>query len=132
MTSAEQPSDPSEPTFDVAVLNRLAEDLGDDTMMQQLVRSYLDQLPDRLQALSFSADADRDQLQLVAHTLKSTSAMVGALDLARRCRILELKAHTAPEATLVAECSGVSICGAETATALETWLGAERGPGSPV
>jgi HPt (histidine-containing phosphotransfer) domain-containing protein len=123
MTSAEQASDPPEPTFDVAVLNRLAEDLGDDAMMRQLVRSYLDQLPDRLQALSFPADADRDQLQLVAHTLKSTSAMFGALDLSRRCRLLELNAHTAPEATLVAEGRGISTCAAETATALEEWLG---------
>jgi HPt (histidine-containing phosphotransfer) domain-containing protein len=123
MTSAEQPSDLSEPTFDVAVLRRLAKDLGDDTMTRQLVRSYLDQLPDRLRALSFSADTDRDQFQLVAHTLKSTSAMFGALDLTRRCRLLELNAHTAPEATLMAECRGVSVCGAETATALEAWLG---------
>ena len=55
MNSAEQAGDPAEPTFDVAVLNRLAEDLGDDTMMRQLVRSYLDQLPDRIQTLSISA-----------------------------------------------------------------------------
>lgn len=123
MTSAERPSLSPEPTFDIAVLNRLAEDLGDDTMMRQLVRSYLDQLPDRIQALSFSAGGDRDQLHDVAHTLKSTSAMFGALDLARRCRLVELNAQTAPEAMLVAECGGISTCAAETATALEAWLG---------
>jgi len=124
MTSAAQPSDSPEPTFDVAVLNRLGQDLDDDTMVRQLVLTYLDQLSDRLQALSFSSEGDRDQLHHVAHTLKSTSAMFGALDLARHCRLLEQNAHTADEATLAAECSGIRTCGAETATALQTWLAA--------
>jgi PAS domain S-box-containing protein len=82
---------PADPLVDWDVLARLQADLGDDgTIVIEVIEMFLADAPQQLdrmrQALAAAAAHD---LHHAAHTLKSTSASVGALALAACCRELE-------------------------------------------
>ena len=88
----EEPATPG--AVDPAVLVALAERLGDraDGIRQELVRTCDDETTGRLAELDAALAADdRDGVSRVAHTLKSSSAALGALPLsvrsARRSRL---------------------------------------------
>jgi HPt (histidine-containing phosphotransfer) domain-containing protein len=82
---------------DVAVLdaNTLAELResvgGDDAFIADLVATYCAEAPEHLAAMSAAAEA-RDAAAVVrpAHTLKSSSAALGALRLAQMAREIEM------------------------------------------
>lgn len=81
----------SEPLIDWNVLVRLQADLGDDQsivleVIEMFLSDTLQQLAQMHQALAASSAHD---LRHAAHTLKSTSASVGAQALATCCRIIE-------------------------------------------
>lgn len=68
--------------------------LGDDDFVASFVDTFLSQLSVRLESLDASAAAgDGPGLRFVAHTLKSTSAMLGAARLAQLCADMEVAAE---------------------------------------
>lgn len=64
----------------------LIEDLGDPAIVRSLGTTFLEELPGRVEAI-MSDDGDR--VELVAHTLASTSAMFGATALSSIAREIE-------------------------------------------
>lgn len=89
-------------SVDPAVLAELETELGDPALVNALIASFVEELSDRTQAIRTAVDInDLDSLKRAAHTLKSTSALVGANDLAavcdRLCRVESLQeAHLLP------------------------------------
>lgn len=84
------PPDASEPppSLDPTALDKLRE--LDPTGQQQVVRRVLTAYEQSLERMlgelgAARAAADLDTVARIAHTLKSSSASVGALDLSRRC-----------------------------------------------
>jgi len=79
--------------IDATTFEAFRESLGDDQFVASFVATFLSQLTVRLEALQTSAEAgDAAGLRFVAHTLKSTSAMLGAARLADLC--VELESRT--------------------------------------
>lgn len=79
---------------DRAVLDRLADELGDPEAVVEIVRGYLDLLPGRLDeidgvGLDGKADGDGRPQRLAAHTLKSGAMLLGADALARAAEAVE-------------------------------------------
>lgn len=73
---------------DRAVLERLADELGDQEAVVEIVRGYLDLLPSRLDELEADGDEGR-QRRLAAHTLKSGAQLLGAGPLSRAAEQVE-------------------------------------------
>ena len=77
-------------TVDTTVLNSLATDLGDASVVIELVRTFLDELQGRRNALADAcAEGDIAAAKRAAHTLKSSSFLLGAMDLGRACQRME-------------------------------------------
>ena len=77
-------------TVDASVLDSLATDLGDATVVIELVRTFLDELQGRRNALADAcAEGDVAAAKRAAHTLKSSSFLLGAMDLGRACQRME-------------------------------------------
>ncbi|MGB8860983.1 MAG: ATP-binding protein, partial [Ilumatobacteraceae bacterium] len=67
---------------DADVLDSLSADLGDATVVSELVRTFLDELQGRRTALADACAArDIPAAKRAAHTLKSSSFLLGAMDL---------------------------------------------------
>ena len=79
--------------LDAAALGRLRDldPSGDNRVMERVMRAFETSLT-KLLAQAEAAQALRDlaAMRHVAHTLKSSSASVGALELSRRCAQIEL------------------------------------------
>jgi CheY-like chemotaxis protein len=78
--------------IDQSVLDiiRDMEDEDDPDMLAEIIGLYLDRAPELLQSLQAAiANKDAEALRVAAHTLKSSSANVGARVLADLCRELE-------------------------------------------
>jgi PAS domain S-box-containing protein len=76
--------------IEIPVLDRLVEDLSDPQLVASVVRTYLRELPPRVDAIERAqAVEDLEALDLAAHVLRSTSTAVGASRLADLCRRLE-------------------------------------------
>jgi HPt (histidine-containing phosphotransfer) domain-containing protein len=74
------------------------EGVGDDAIFRDLVKAFLADAPKTIaQARAAVAVNDGDSVQRAFHTLKSTSATFGAMDLSEACRALE---HGARQGTL--------------------------------
>ena len=85
MESATSPLDQS--VLDVI---RDMEDEDDPDMLAEIIGLYLDKSAELLQSLQAAvANKDAESLRIAAHTLKSSSANVGARALADLCRELE-------------------------------------------
>ena len=84
--------EPEQPLLDEAILGELAASVGGDlAFVIELIEAYLGDAPQQIEQIQAAAKA-RDAASMVrpAHTLKSSSATVGALRLAARARRLEL------------------------------------------
>lgn len=83
------------PAIDPAAFARLAEITGDDpAFLAELVDTYLEDGAAQVDALRVAAEAgDVAALVRPAHTLKSSSASIGATSLAEACRSLEADAR---------------------------------------
>lgn len=80
--------------LDVAALDRLVEELADPMLVVTVARTYLRELPARVAGIAAAIAADdRTALAAAAHTLKSTSAAVGAVNLSELCLQLEQTAR---------------------------------------
>jgi signal transduction histidine kinase/DNA-binding response OmpR family regulator/HPt (histidine-containing phosphotransfer) domain-containing protein len=66
-----------------------------DALLERVLQAYLKDTPPHLQALRQAlAAGDTEQLRKTAHSLKSSSANVGALTLSQRCKDLEQLGRT--------------------------------------
>ena len=83
------------PAIDPDAFARLADITGDDpAFLAELVDTYLEDGAQQVAGLHAAA-SDEDPAALVrpAHTLKSSSASIGATTLAEQCRLLEADAR---------------------------------------
>jgi CheY-like chemotaxis protein len=84
------PLAPAPAAIDRETFDRFRREVGADSFAAQFVEIYLRELDGRLEGIRQGReDGDAELLTRVAHTLKSTSATLGALPLAERCRALE-------------------------------------------
>jgi HPt (histidine-containing phosphotransfer) domain-containing protein len=84
----------SGPAIDRAVFARLGEITGDDPeFLAELVDTYLTDGEAQVRALREAPGDDLAALVRPAHSLKSSSASIGAISLAERCRSLEADAR---------------------------------------
>jgi HPt (histidine-containing phosphotransfer) domain-containing protein len=91
-TSSEGPTDSSATAamLDREVLAQLREELGGAEALRQVIDTFLEGTPRFLAGLRDAASrGDAPGMQQVAHTLKSTSAMLGATGLSAQCAELE-------------------------------------------
>jgi HPt (histidine-containing phosphotransfer) domain-containing protein len=111
--------------LDEAVLGNLLETVGGDrTFLAELVEAYLGDSPGLLQAMPAALQADdRTALRRAAHTLKSTSASLGATAFAAMCREVETNALEAEPAWLEARIQAVTDAYAPVAAALQDRVG---------
>ena len=118
-------SDADVPVLDETVLDELRATTGDDAaFVRELVETYLADVPDQLSGITDAVGAnDAAALVRPAHTLKSSSATVGAMRLAAVARELEMAGRSGA-------LDGSAAAGAETANAewraaseaFATWL----------
>jgi two-component system sensor histidine kinase/response regulator len=82
--------------IDHAVIDALLEATGGDrSFLAELVDAYLADAPGQLAAMRAAvASGSAAELVRPVHTLKSSSASLGAVGLAERCRALEAQART--------------------------------------
>ncbi len=84
-----------EAVLDRSVLQQLEKDLGGAEVLRDVVRTFLSDTPGLLATLrDAAAQGDAPAIQRAAHTLKASSAMLGALDLSSRCEELERLSRT--------------------------------------
>ncbi|MCT7975153.1 PAS domain S-box protein [Laspinema olomoucense] len=100
MSNSSFPHSIPEPPIDAKALQNLREMVGEDEpeAFIEVVESYLKDLPDLLETLETSVQKqDAPTLHRAAHTLKSTSATLGAKPLAQLSKQLEKLGRTSSE-----------------------------------
>jgi len=81
--------------LDRNVLQQLGQDIGGAETLRDVIRTFLSGTPGLLAALrDAAAQGDATAIQRAAHTLKASSAMLGALGLSGRCEELERLSRT--------------------------------------
>ena len=94
-----RPSEPAaaqetEDRLDSAVIENLRE-LGDSNLLSELAQMFLEEVPDQIGALQEAIDkGDTQALKRITHTLKSSSANMGARRMSRLCLDLEQAGET--------------------------------------
>lgn len=88
-----------EPILDAQTLDQLRQDIGNDlNILTMLVECYLETTPDLIQSLRSAFDGgDWELVNRSAHSLKSSSATLGAIRLANQCFSLETLSHLSSE-----------------------------------
>jgi CheY-like chemotaxis protein len=84
---------PDDTIIDIALLRELCGDIGEDSLevLTELIDIFLTDTPEQLKQLQQAiAEGDHDKTVHLAHTLKSTSATLGARNFSELCRILEI------------------------------------------
>ena len=96
--------------MDRAVFDGLLTSIGDDReFLQELIETYLDDAPKLLETLHAALAANNaDGFRRAAHSLKSTSANLGAMVFSGMCKELEEMGKTGS-----LDCAGVKIAAAE-------------------
>jgi HPt (histidine-containing phosphotransfer) domain-containing protein len=114
--------------LDEAVLDSLLETVGGDrTFLAELVEAYLGDSPGLLEAMRGGLRGDdRTALRRAAHTLKSTSASLGAKAFAAACREVETSALEADPTWLAGRIQAVAADYEPVAAALRERLGGAR------
>jgi HPt (histidine-containing phosphotransfer) domain-containing protein len=107
--------DASDDTIDRDVLSVLREDLGDSETVRQVVKAFLDRLPLVLGQLGDAASRkDQAGILSVAHSLKGTSATLGAMRLSEQCAELERVARAGVRSEIPSKLAAV-LAEADTA-----------------
>ena len=120
---------PDLPVLDPAALAELSASTGDDTaFVVELVETYLSDATGLLDAIGAAiAAGDADALVRPAHTLKSSSATVGARRLAETSRRLEFAGRSGALDDAAGADGAAVVADWEAArAALEAWLGEAR------
>jgi HPt (histidine-containing phosphotransfer) domain-containing protein len=115
--------------LDRATLDGLFDSIGGDPeFLAELIDTYVGDAPVQLEALraALATGAEADLVR-PAHTMKSSSASLGALDLADRCRQLEASAKAGQSEGAT---EAVEAIAAELARVLEALEAAKRSYGS--
>ena len=84
--SASEGEPSADGVLDQRALAELAEDIDDDELLSTLMETFLQELDARVDAIETT---DADTARRAAHTLKSTSAMLGAVQLSAAARAVE-------------------------------------------
>ena len=110
----------TEPALDMAAFERLLEITGGDVeFLDELVDTYLEDSETQLAALRQAvADDDPAAILRPAHTLKSSSANVGAMTVSDLCRDLEADARTGVVPDMAARVEACAGALADARTAL--------------
>jgi len=117
---AETPEPADRDRVDVTALEALVSDLDDRAVVASLVTRYLDELDERGRTLQGAAAAGQlDLLHRVSHTLRSTSEMMGALELRDLCRELEAATPDSDIDSAVARFAGAADL---VRSSLRSWL----------
>lgn len=123
-TDADDASPPG--AADLGALDRLADELGSTGPVRSIVRTYLGELDHRRAAVHDGiASGDDEQVRRTAHTLRSTSATLGAAALDAVSARLERDEFPPPD-DLVDEFDRAAE---ETRRVLEDWLRRHPAPG---
>jgi HPt (histidine-containing phosphotransfer) domain-containing protein len=78
------------PSLDINTFQELRETIGDDGVFCDLVTIYFNSAETLIDAVQLALiNQDTDKFTLAAHSLKSTSASIGASRLAKICKRLE-------------------------------------------
>ena len=86
----ESPAATSTPPIDFSVLRTLESDIGDAEFVNATIDIYLDEMPGRLESIAAGIAAGATTaFGPAAHSLKSSSAMLGALRLSETCAQIE-------------------------------------------
>lgn len=106
--------------FDPHALHVLVEDLGDHTIAVSVVEHYLAELDQREQAVREAASSgSHDTLHRIGHTMRSTSEMMGVLEIRDLCRELEATTEATDSAELAERFSATAE---PTRDILRAWL----------
>jgi HPt (histidine-containing phosphotransfer) domain-containing protein len=119
---------PAEPILDEAVLAELLATTGDDmAFVRELIESYLAEAPAQVEGIATAvAASDAAALVRPAHTLKSSSATLGALRLSAVARRLELAGRSGTLDESTSADLGTARAECQTASdALTAWLSRE-------
>ncbi len=111
--------------IDRRVLDQLREDLGSDAALREVIMEFLSQSPAMLVALrDAAARGDASGIRGSAHTIKGTSATLGARTLADQCAELErvCRAGSVPQA--VARVAAIEELYAAVTASLRATVGA--------
>lgn len=104
-------------------LEMLKEVIGDD--LKDILQSYLDVAPATLSNIKQAiANGDTDGLRLHAHTLKGSSANIGATELPPLCLVLENKGKDGITDGLTADLSAVEAENEKVSAFLQQYLDA--------
>src|SRR3989442_12959277 len=94
--------------LDRGVLGELREDLGDAALLRQVIAAFLERVPSMLAELrDAAARGDTPAVLAVAHTMKGTSATLGARALSERCAEIERLARAGGMPGVVARAAPV-------------------------
>ena len=112
------------PVLDDAVLAELRESTGgDDDFVRELVDAYVSEATGYLEAMTVAAAAeDADAMVRPAHTLKSSSATLGAMRLAGISRTLEESARSGRADDFAADVERAQAAWASTLTVIPSML----------
>ncbi len=114
-------SDQAPSAINLDVLQALREyDDEDDPFVDLLIETYLAEAPQHLDAIRHGVvHQDAKELKEAAHTLKSSSAQLGALNFSQFCKTLEMMGRAVLEGEDLAQTCFVSGTAAEQLTAAE-------------
>lgn len=118
-----------EQVLDRACLDRLREldPSGQGGLVARVLATYTQSLAKLLDQLAAArADADRSRLRHVAHTLKSSSASVGALTLSGLCADVERRLRDGETAGMEAQVDALAREGRQVLAALRPHDGVQR------
>jgi HPt (histidine-containing phosphotransfer) domain-containing protein len=120
----------AEPILDETVLAELVTSTGNDlAFVRDLVETYLAEAPAQVEGIAVAvAGADAAALVRPAHTLKSSSATMGALRLSAIARRLELAGRSGVlDQSIQADAVSVRVECEIASEALVSWLARETG-----
>jgi HPt (histidine-containing phosphotransfer) domain-containing protein len=118
--------EPDAPVLDERILTEVLETTGDDiAFVRELVETYLADTPTQLEAMTAAVESDdAEALVRPAHTLKSSSATVGAMRLSSVARELEMDGRSGSlEAPVRAKLEAAHSEWQAAADAFAAWLG---------
>ena len=120
--------DAAQPVLDPAALARLAEldPKGENRLLERVLKAFQTSVARlRPQAEAARHSGDRAAIRLVVHTLKSSSASIGAMHLSRLCAQIEAAIRLDPQADLDADLDALGAALEVVLDAIEQWLKAE-------
>jgi len=134
-TEAELPGQlkPKDPVSDLAPILKesVLEDLANDTdisLLPDLIETYLVSLKERVESIATALNkSDTDKVELEAHSLKSSSAAFGAMQMSALAAKLESAAVTFDVAEVNKLFATAGEVSDETVSALETYLSRIQG-----